>query len=43
LTVIVVAGVGAVLADEARARLTAYAQRRTGEAAAVIPVPPPET
>jgi len=43
LAVIVVAGVGAVLADEARARLTAYQQRRAGEAAAVIPVPPPET
>jgi len=40
LAVIVVAGIGAVFADGARARLTAYATRRGG-LAEVPPVPPP--
>ena len=41
LAVIVVAGVGAVFADGARARVTAYSARRRGDLAEIPPIPPP--
>jgi drug/metabolite transporter (DMT)-like permease len=41
LAVIVLAGIGAVFADGARARFTAYAARHDGELIDTPPVPPP--